>query len=558
MMRGFCLWQQRMRMRRRSKKRSTAAAAGGIFRGKAAHCLVLATWFCALPVSATCEDVDPVPHLSQSYADGWGIDHRNTRYQPRSSIDSGNADKLALKWTYGLASTTPRSYPLVTEDTIFVGDGGRGLVALERATGCERWVYEHEGPISSAILQGKIGDRPILIFNDRIEGVFALDATTGAFIWHAAVDDEPLPWYSGTPLIIQDTVYVPVASQEVGLAINPFYGCCTTSGGMAAFDISTGEKLWYLPTIEAEAQVTGSHFWFVQEYGPSGAPVWASPSYDPQRNWLFFGTGQNYTHPTTDTSDAIFAVDAATGTVIWINQFTANDAYTAACNIKALNHPNCADPTGPDVDFGAPTMLLRTRSGRELLVAGQKSADAHAMDPATGELVWTEKLGRGGIIGGVHWGLAANEALGLVYVPISDKKIVGFPSPGEPKPGLYALDIETGTRRWEYTRASRCDEQECVFGISAAIIASNDIVVAGTMDGFLEIFNANSGELLWSHDSWRDYEAVNGIETSGGAFDAHGPMIADDLLLITSGYGYVGRQKGGNALLVFQVEAEDE
>ena len=78
------------------------------------------------------------------------------------------------------------------------------------------------------------------------------------------------------------------------------------------------------------------------------------------------------------------------------------------------------------------------------------------------------------------------------------------------------------------------------------------------MDGFLEIFNARSGELLWSHDSWRDYEAVNGIETSGGAFDAHGPMIADDLLLITSGYGYVGRQRGGNALLVFQVETEDE
>ena len=545
-------------MRRRSMRMSTAGATGRGFPGSLGCYLALATWFCALPVSAMCENVDPVAHLESSYAVGWGIDHRNTRYQPKSAINSSNAEKLTLKWVYGLASTTPRSYPLVTEDTIFVGDGGRGLVALERATGCERWVYEHEGPISSAILQGKIGERRILIFNDRTKGVFAIDAIKGELIWHAAVDDEPLPWYSGTPLVTEDAVYVPVASMEVGLAMNPFYGCCTTSGGMAAFDISTGEKLWYLPTIEAEAQVTGSHFWFVQEYGPSGAPVWGAPSYDSKRNWLFFGTGQNYTHPTTDTSDAIFAVDAKTGRVIWVRQYTANDAYTAACNIKALNHPNCADPTGPDVDFGAPTMLLRTRSGRELLVAGQKSADAHAMDPDTGERVWTEKLGRGGIIGGVHWGLAANEMLGLVFVPISDKKITGFPSPGEPKPGLYALDIETGARRWEYTRASRCDTQECVFGFSAAAIATNDIVVAGSMDGFLEIFRAGTGELLWSHDSWREYAAVNEIATSGGAFDAHGPMIADDLLLVTSGYGYVGRQRGGNALLVFQVETDDE
>lgn len=508
--------------------------------------------------TAPCQAADPVPHFETSYAEGWGIDARNTRYQAKSSIDASNVASLKLKWVYGLASTTPRSYPLVTEDTVFVGDGGRGLVALERETGCERWVFEHEGQIGSAIVQGWIGERRILLFNYRRQGLFAVDASNGEFIWHATVEDEPAPWYSGSPLVLGDVVILPVSSQEVGMAVNPLYGCCTTSGGMAAFDINTGEKIWYTPTIEAEAQVTGSHFFFVQKHGPSGAPVWAAPSYAAELGWIFFGTGQNYSHPTTDTSDAIFAMDAKTGEVKWVRQFTANDAYTAACNIIALNHPNCAKPTGPDVDFGAATLLARTKSGRQLLIAGQKSADAHAMDPVTGDVVWSENLGRGGIIGGVHWGMAVNEALGLVYVPISDKAISGFPSPGEPTPGLYALDIETGARRWVYSRESRCPDEECVFGFSAAIIASNDIVVAGTMDGMLEVFAAGSGELLWSHDSWRSYTAVNAVETTGGAFDAHGSMIADDLLMVTSGYGYVGRQRGGNAFLVFQLEAGDE
>lgn len=532
--------------------------AGGRLAGILGRCLAITGALLAVPAAADCSAVEATPGLSSSYAIGWGIDHRNTRYQPRSTIDSKNAAHLKLKWVYGLSNTTPRSYPLVTEDTVFIGDTGRGLVALDRATGCERWVHEHEGPMSSAIVPGRIGDRPILIFNDRVRGVYAVDARDGAFIWHAKVDDEPVPWYSGTPLVTADAVYVPVASLEVGLAMNPLYGCCTTSGGMAAFDIATGEKRWYTPTIEEEARVTGSHWFFVDKHGPSGAPVWGAPSFDAARNRLYFGTGQNYTHPTTDTSDAIFAVDAATGEVLWVRQFTANDAYTAACNIQALRHPNCAKPTGPDVDFGAPTLLVRAPSGRELLLAGQKSGDAHAMDPDTGEPVWTTKLGRGGIIGGVHWGLAVNEAMGLVFVPISDKAIFDFPAPGEPTPGLYALNIENGEPAWSYTRASRCEEEACVYGLSAAIIASNDIVVAGSMDGTLDIFAAASGELLWTHDAWREYEAVNGVKTTGGAFDAHGPMLADDLLLVTAGYGYVGRQRGGNALLVFQVEAEDE
>ncbi len=506
---------------------------------------------------ADCSLVAKQPGLETIYSEGWGIDLRNTRYQSETVIRAKNVGGLELQWAYGFSTMSPRSYPLITEDTVFIGDGGRGVVALDRETGCERWVFEHTGPISSAILHARILDQDVLIFNDRTAGVFAISATDGTLVRHIFVDDELVPTYSATPLISENVIYVPVASQEIGLAGNPLYGCCTTSGGVAAFDIRTGEKLWYIPTIEEEARVTGSHFGFVQEYGPSGAPVWGAPSIDEENGLLFFGTGQNFTHPTTETSDAIFAVDVQKGEVIWVNQFTPNDAFSTAC-VMSLNHPNCAKPYGPDVDFGAPTLLVKTLGEKNLLLAGQKSGDVHAINPQNGETIWSTKLGRGSIIGGVHWGLAANEDLGLVYAPISDKAVLGYPTPGDPNPGLYALDMDTGEVIWGYQRPSRCESERCVFGYSSAIIATNDVVVIGSMDGYLEILSAVDGRLLWSHDAFREYPTSNSIGASGGAFDAHGPMIVGDQIFVSSGYGYVGDQRPGNAFLVFKLESDNE
>ena len=516
--------------------------------------IIAGTWLMPYLGHAECGPLAAHPTgVDDVYSRGWGIDARNTRFQPRSEIRADNVDRLQLKWAYALHSSSPRSYPLVTRDTIYIGDSGYGLVALDRDSGCERWVFSHSGEISSAILHGRVDGRDLLMFNDRTDGVYAIDANSGELAWHAAVDDEPVPWYSGTPLITANTVYVPVSSLEVVLAVNPFYGCCTTSGGMAAFDLATGAKRWYRPTIEGPAIKTGSHFGFVQKHGPSGAPVWATPSFHAKHQLLFFGTGQNYSHPTTTTSDAIFALDAQTGAVRWVEQFTADDAYTAACNNVELNHPNCPKPMGPDVDFGAPTVLTRSADGRDILLAGQKSADVHALDPVTGERIWSRSLGRGGIIGGVHWGLAVNEALGLAYVPISDKGIRGFPSPGTPAPGMYALDIATGALKWRHWREARCSDEECVYGLSAAPLATEDLIFVGSMDGYLEALHAESGEVLWSYDAWREFATQGGGTAVGGAFDAHGPAVADDLLIVTAGYGYVGRQRGGNALIVFQL-----
>ena len=499
------------------------------------------------PAAGDCDDVSASPGLERVSSEGWGFDVRGTRYQPESTIGRKNAAGLTLKWSYGLANRAPRALPVVTEDTVFMPDAGLGLVALDRETGCRRWLLPVEGALGGVVF-GRRDEGATLYLTKRLGGVVAVDARDGRVLWQRHAGDHAVPIYSGTPLPHGGRLFVPLSSLEVGLPLNPFYGCCTTSGGMAALDAATGEGLWHLRTIRQEPAVTHRRWLFIEHQGPSGAPVWSSPTLDPRRNLLFFGTGQNYSHPTTDTSDAIFAVEADTGDVRWVRQFTPNDAYNVACLGLGI-HPNCPDPVGADVDFGAPPVLATLPDGREVLLAGQKSGAVHAMDPGDGTVWWSRTIGRGGALGGVHWGMAAHPD-GVLVVPVSDLDTGFLTGKGAPDPGVHALDVATGDPRWSHRRASRCADRRCWGGVSAAVSINAELVFAGSLDGYLEALDIVTGELLWRFDTWRTFDAVNGLEAQGGAIDTHGPMLFDDLVIVASGYeGFA--EAGGNALLVF-------
>ena len=488
------------------------------------------------------------PNLDHFYQSAWGIGYNSQRYQADTSIDAGNAASLQLKWSYGFASQSPRVFPLVTPDTIFIGDAGYGLVALDRETGCQRWVNTDAEDVVTSVSAGVLDGRTVLVAAGRMTGIYAVDALTGETIWQRYVDDDnPVPMFSGSPMVYEQQVFVPISSMEIALSANPIYGCCTTSGAVAALDLATGATKWYLRTIPDQAEVVGRHYFFVERRGPSGAPVWNAPTLDEARRLLYFGTGQNYSHPTTDTSDAIFAVDIDTGEPRWISQFTEGDAFNMACTAGGIN---CPDPMGPDVDFGAPPILARLADGSDVLLAGQKSGDVWAINPDTGETIWHQRIGRGGALGGIHWGMAVAPEQGLLFVPISDR--AALEGELEAEPGMFALSIETGERVWSEPRVQRCEGRYCWSGLSSGITAGPGIIVTGALDGMLEIYDSLDGKLLWSFDTLTDFQTVNDVPASGGAIDTHGPTLADDLLIAVSGYQTFG-QKPGNAPLVFEL-----
>jgi polyvinyl alcohol dehydrogenase (cytochrome) len=276
--------------------------------------------------------------------------------------------------------------------------------------------------------------------------------------------------------------------------------------------------------------------------------VWNSPSIDVARGQLYVATGDNYSLPGTSLSDSVVALDLATGRIKWHYQALGKDTWNVACYTKSSE--SCPDEASPDFDFGAGTLLARGKDGRQLLMAGQKSGWVYALDPASGQLVWKTRVGRGGAGGGVHFGMAADD--GRLFVPVTDNRFVG-PADFPASPGIYALDIATGTFVWKVASTTRCEIVQCPPGYGGSVTATSGMVITGVDDGHLRIFEGATGKMLWETDTTQSYTTVNGIAAHGGAISGGvAPIAYKGEVIVPSGYGYAGK-KGGNVLLVYGV-----
>ena len=286
-----------------------------------------------------------------------------------------------------------------------------------------------------------------LYFGDIRANVYAVNAETGALVWKARLDSHPVARVTGAPTLADGKLFVPLSSLEESGAGNPQYPCCTFRGGVAAYDAQTGRRLWKSYSVAREPvrrKVTskGTQLW-----GPAGAGVWSSPTVDLERRAVYVATGNGYTEPADEGSDAVIAFDIDSGRRLWARQVMAADHYVRDCpGIYRPNVPKdnksetCPDDLGPDYDFGNSPILRKTSGGRNVIVIGQKSGHAWALDPAKkGEVLWSRLLGlgfeNGG--GGMMWGSAADTRFGYFPVTRTDERL-----------GLAAVDLSSGEIAW--------------------------------------------------------------------------------------------------------------
>ena len=475
-----------------------------------------------------------------------------------AGLSKGDMEDLELAWALAFPGVTGlRASPVIVGSTVFYSAvNTRKLLALDAETGCIKWVYDSPTPLRSSVSIAELGDtgRQTLFFGDARGQVHAVDARTGAPIWVVSGRaQEGSGNISGSVVVHDGKVIVPVSASGVGAGANPSFECCVGHGAVTALDAATGERLWSYETME-DAQYTGKlNSVGVALRGPSGAPIWSTPSIDAARGRVYVTTGENTSLPATATSDAIIALDLETGEELWVFQATPNDVWNMACGRR--NGPNCPDAAESirrDWDFGGSAILVELPDGRELLLAGQKSGHLWALDPEDGNVVWAQRRGRGGALGGNHWGIAIDGE--RVFLTISD------PGAGDDRvPGVYTFDIATGTPLWEHRLSPDCagDRQERVrgcnsrYGLSATPLVVDGALVTAGLDGRLHIFDGVDGRVLFEFDTARPFETINGIEGAGGSVDSHSISAGAGMIFIGSGYGSFS-QPPGNVLLGFR------
>ena len=492
---------------------------------------------------------------------GWGLTPASTHNisTETAGLDKNNIDTLHLKWAFAYpGALRTRSQPALAGGAIYVGSHGGTVYAFDRETGCARWTFDASSEVRTGVVvspwdAGDTSAVPLAYFADLIGNVYALDAITGALKWRARPDEHPNTTITAAPALHNGVLYVPVSSLEVVPAADPDYECCHFRGSVVAYDAFTGEQKWQTFTIPETPIAQGINAKGTQNYGPSGAPIWNTPAIDQKRNQLTIGTGENYSSPASGESDAIIAFDLDTGATNWIFQATEGDAWNVACG--RVKGANCPVEDGPDYDFGAGTMVATDSSGRDYVLGGQKSGMVHAVDPDTGKLIWQTKVGRGGVHAGVYFGMAVDGD--RVFVPISDTPD-GREYDEPARPGMYALDLGTGEYLWPAPSENICrdDQNFCQPGYAGAIIATPELVIAGSIDGHLRMFDPATGKILWDFDTAIAFDSVGGGQAVGGSFGGGAaPLAYDGQLIVNSGYGFALKMPG-NALLVFEVTPE--
>ncbi len=180
--------------------------------------LLCALLMSAAPAGAACEATPGIERFARS---GWGFGERNLRFQADTDIDSTNAETLELAWAFALeGGMSPHSYPLVTEDTVFIGTQAGSLLALESDSGCVRWKREFSSSIRTAVIHAEVAGEARLVFGTGDGWVVAADAITGEQLWATEVKDHPHAIVTGTPLYHAGRVYAPVSSYELAVAMN--------------------------------------------------------------------------------------------------------------------------------------------------------------------------------------------------------------------------------------------------------------------------------------------------------------------------------------------------
>jgi polyvinyl alcohol dehydrogenase (cytochrome) len=243
-------------------------------------------------------------------------------------------------------------------------------------------------------------------------------------------------------------------------------------------------------------------------------------------------------------------MDLKTGKIKWAHQMTDKDNFLVGCPPQRPG-PNCPTPNGPDFDFGSSPILKHLAAkngagGKDILLAGQKSGQVYGLNPDDGSFVWQTRIGKGSALGGVEWGMSADDA--NLYVGIADR---GMPT-------LSALRLTDGALIWRHRapEPAKCSfSGRCGNGYSGPSTLAGGVLFGVNQDGHIRAFEARTGKLIWDYNTAGTHRHGQRREEPAAATSTPPAAVAGSMGFIVAGFNGISSSSGpDNVLLAFSVD----
>jgi len=326
-----------------------------------------------------------------------GRDAQGTRYSPASTITRENVTRLAVAWTYRTGETDPRfktdkatafeTTPLVVDGTMYLGTPLGRVIALDPATGRERWVFDPK--IERDVRYGDFASRGVSTWLDESapagaacrrrvfvataqSQLFALDARDGrpcaGFGAKGMVDlkaglrippFEPGAYSMTSPPVVVSGLVITGSSVADNSRPNP------ASGEVRAYDARTGTLKWTWDPIPQDPKDPAYGEWRgAMAHKTGAANAWSVLAADPERDLVFVPTGSAAPDyygvlrlGNNRYANSIVALRASTGKLVWAFQTVHHDLW---------DYDNASPPALVTVTHGGaptPAVVQATKSG---------------------------------------------------------------------------------------------------------------------------------------------------------------------------------------------------
>ncbi|MEY3661113.1 MAG: hypothetical protein RLZZ169_1939 [Pseudomonadota bacterium] len=457
-----------------------------------------------------------------------------SRHSSLTQIDAGNVGALAPVWLYNFTTNNNlQTTPVVSEGVMYVTSANE-VLALDAGSGREIWRYQRartRGLIGNAAgganRGAAVAGERLFMLTDHAH-VIALDKHSGTLLW----DTEMADWRqnynaTGAPLPVGDLVIAGTSGGDEGVR-----------GFVAAYDQTTGREVWRWWSTPLPGE-PGSETWQGDGIAHPAGSTWMTGTFDAALDTLYWTVGNPGPDMIGDDrrgdnlyTDSVVALDPRTGKLKWHFQFTPHDVW----DYDAQETPALVDANWQ----GQP---------RQLLIQANRNGYFYVLDRRTGEflngwqytkeITWSSGLDARGrpirvegmeptregirvcpsLTGASNWySTSYNPTTGLYYVQTEDKCGVftrvdadweagkGFmggsfaPAPEPAQRLLRAIDIQTGSTRFEVLQVGRANSW------GGVLSTAGGLVFFGDDSGAFSAVDAASGSLLWrfaANARWR-------------------------------------------------------